>query len=86
MVLLLDGEDERVVQLAPLLHLDLESGIAGPDRRLEALQLLIAGAFAAVYGDELVGIRPELAQRLVHDLGVVAEFAVWATVNITRFQ
>src|SRR5207253_2142502 len=44
----------------------------GPDRRLEALQLLVAGAFAAVYGDELIGIRPELAQRLVHDLGVVA--------------
>src|SRR6266851_4704789 len=68
---LFDREDERVVLLAAVLDLDLEAGEVGADRRLQEGELVIAGALAAVDGDQLVRVGAELAERLVHDLGVI---------------
>src|SRR6266851_1818928 len=69
---LFDGEDEGVVLLAALLDLDLQARIARADLGLELSHLVVAGLLAAVDRDELVGVRAELAERLVDDLCVVA--------------
>src|ERR1700680_4540870 len=68
---LLDRQNERVVLLAALLDLDLQSWLSGANVRFELVELVVAGALAAVDGDQLVGIRPKLAQRLVHHLAVL---------------
>ncbi len=40
--------------LPALLDLDFEAGVGGANVRLELLELVVAGAFTAVDGDELV--------------------------------
>src|SRR5947209_19996751 len=69
---LFDREDERVVLLAAQLDLDLEAGVARADLRLEARHLRVRRLLAAVHGHELVGVRAELAERLLDHVRVIA--------------
>src|SRR4029077_3273998 len=64
-------------------NLDLEAGVARADLGLERRELRVAGLLAPIDGDELIRIRTELAQRLVHDLGVVAAGELEAVVDET---